>query len=400
MNDTFNIINNNEFTISKIDQRAEIIHYDNKRIFDVLFDTRDAFFNGNQLTITRLPKNYIKFVDVLRQYCYDVDDFPEIKCEKLQSELFDAKFINSLILIEFIIECNSLSLPMIKYNIINCNILINFNKSFWNINNVYKYCFGETKIISDNYWNYNHTSCNNLLYFLHEEVKLMKNDCENVYKSMLNWSCCNGHIDIVIYLHQCVKLTAMDFHECIFSPFKNGHINIVKYFHESIGLSIFDYKKSAFRSACINNHIDIIKYLHKEMNYNITKHRETCDVIQLSCIWSCQNGNVDMVRYLHKEIGFAKHNFQCQNNLPCRRACINNHIDIVKYLHKEIGFNKHDFQSDNNQACVYICDRGRLDIVKYFHKEIGFTKEDFKLYNIWLYKHYDVAKYLREEVGL
>jgi len=343
MNNTFHIISNDEVVLSKFGKQGDLIHYDNKYTFSIFFDTRDATYSNNQLIIKRLSGNYIKFVGVLREYCYSDSNFLSIICEKLQSELLNEKHLNSLILVEFQIENNLLSFPVMRYKIIKCDVVVKFNKSFWNINTVYEYFCKDNKIILEKYWDFDYNSCVKMINFLHKEIGLMKNDCKYVYISMLKWSCKRGYVDIVKYLHRDIKLTIQDvqlYDNCVcLWDCGDGHIDVVKYLHKEIGLSKLDFQ-------LYDNEI---------------------------CKWACEKGNI----YLHKEIGLEKQDFQSGNNFPCRCACYGGYVEVVKYLHQDIGLSIQDFQSKNNYACRQACLNKHIDVIEYLHKEIKLTKSDF-----------------------
>jgi len=326
MTDNNAIIINNEdsFELSKFSIQDNLIGYDGKYSFIGVFDTRDSSLHNNgDLVITKICRNYINFVNILRKYCYKYEKTPEICSELFQHDKFNDKYQNALISIEFQIKFD-VGIPLISYEVNNHEILIgDLTKDYKRLDKLGKYMNNV-----------------NFVKYLHQEIGVTKQDFQSNDNYACLCACSNGQIDVVKYLHQNIGLTKQDFQ------------------------SDDNY---ACRWACENGHIDVVKYLHKAIKLTIQDFRSYDNY---ACRWACGNNHVDVVKYLHQEIGLTKQDFQSNKNEACRYACEGGNIDIVKYLHQEIKLTRQDFQSNNNHAYKQAVKNAHVKVIKYFNEEI------------------------------
>jgi len=368
MTNTVYIISENEFTISKFGNLGGYITYDDKQIFSMLFDTRNSEYIDGQLILdlNRIPRIYINLIDIILRYCHDqnlskihTNDRHDI-LTKLTSDIFNSNSVNKLILVEFRITYIS---TLVNNEIIKCDVLINnLNQSFLGCMSKFYY---KNKAVPNEYWKHGKDACKNVVKYLHKNIETY-----NDYINICLYVCENGYIEILIYLHQNVKLS-----------FENNDLNV------------------CFVMACQNGHIDIVKYLHNAIG--LTKKDLPGGTLGFTCMLACRKNSFDVIKYLYKNFGLTKNDFRDYNGNACASAAICGSVDFVKYLHKDVGLTKKDFQSYDNVACEYVCVKEHLDIVKYFHGELGFTKEDYcNAYSLAVqFKKNSVIEYLNKQIG-
>lgn len=223
----------------------------------------------------------------------------------------------------------------------------------------------------------------------------------------LQWSACQGHLDIVKYLIDVRGNKDSDYGLVLLESCKRGHFDIFKYVVTS-GANISDKYNdalrfsaeggylemvknlvesgaifsSALRLSVMNNHFDVAKYLI-ESGADVSVNNDECNNPSILTL-ACREGNLLMVKYL-VENG-ADINDGCLTS-----SCRNSHIDIVKYL-VESGADIDDY--DLIESCV----DGHIDVIKYLIESGAdiHTQKDWLFVLACRYGHLPIVKLLIE----
>ncbi|GLE00600.1 hypothetical protein PINS_up009357 [Pythium insidiosum] len=151
-----------------------------------------------------------------------------------------------------------------------------------------------------------------------ETVKYLLSKGEGFLKTAMKEAVCNGHLEIVKYLHEntqdvhtvASRVVAMNYAAL------NGHLDILRYLHENapdLGCTTF-----AMDGAAMRGHLDVVRFLHEH-------RREGCTTKAMD--QAAANGHLAVVEYLH-----ANRMEGC-TTAAMDYAALRNHLDIVRFLH-------------------------------------------------------------------
>ncbi|KAJ3103882.1 hypothetical protein HDU97_009801 [Phlyctochytrium planicorne] len=162
-----------------------------------------------------------------------------------------------------------------------------------------------------------------------------------------------GHLDIIQYLVEDLKLPHSALSFAMMSAAANGHLHIVKYLHNlgcrSEPVLLADVVKTG--------NLELVEFVHNHCRVNCTA--ETMDA-------AAGKGFLDIIRFLHT------HRTEGCTRYALALAAANGHFDVVKWFHE----NKTEQEFTHvvlNKAAA----NGHLEIVKFlhFHRSEGCTTE-------------------------
>jgi len=183
---------------------------------------------------------------------------------------------------------------------------------------------------------------------------------------------------------------------------KIGDLDIVKSIIE--GNEVFDNYKYEYvlREAIINGHLNIVKYIIDKSGFvktfiSVFEKRHI--------VIAAQNGHLEIIKYIIEHWPKEYHTINIINEATAV-ASEKGYLEIVMFLVNELGANvqpkgEMSTYTYDPLALIYSIDKGHLEIVKFLLTKIPINDNILKntLYRAIKHLHFDIVRYLVEEVG-
>jgi len=175
-------------------------------------------------------------------------------------------------------------------------------------------------------------------------------DTHTYADAALQWSCINGHLEVVkILLENNISLV----NRALKCACKGGQLELIKYLIDEAGANIHCDDESALRLSCCGGHFEIMKYLIEQCGANIN-----APVVYPIISIVSRRGMLRFVEYLIE----AGADIHINNDEALRHATINRNLDIIKCL-CDAGA---DIHAENDEALKNAIKYNYPEITEYF----------------------------------